>query len=65
MRVSRRARVSVERTSRTRFTLQELADLVELCARRDMAPGTRVQLFVDGREVRDFRMEVTGEAEEV
>jgi hypothetical protein len=63
VKVRRRSRVYVDRTPRHRFTLQELADLVELCARKDMAPGTAVRLYADGQEIRSFRVEVISEAE--
>jgi hypothetical protein len=61
MNLRRLFRISVARTSRTRFTVQELADFVELCARRDLDPSTPVTFFAAGQEVRDFRMEVSGE----
>jgi len=54
-------RISVDRTRGNRFTLQELADFVELCARRDMDPSTPITFSAAGREVRDFRMEAVGE----
>lgn len=63
MNLRRLFRISVDRTRGNRFTVQELADFVELCARRDLDPSTPVTLFSAGQEIRDFRMEVVGEGE--
>ncbi len=60
MNLRRRFRISVDRTSANRFTLQELADFVELCARRDLDPSTPITFHADGQEVKDFRMEAKG-----
>ncbi len=60
MNLRRLFRISVDRTRGNRFTLQELADFVELCARRDMDPSTPITFHAGGQEVRDFRMEAVG-----
>lgn len=60
MNILRRFRIHVARTPANRFTLQELADFVELCARRDMDPSTPIRFTVDGQEVRAFEMEAEG-----
>jgi hypothetical protein len=60
--VRRRYRVHVYRGPEHRFTLQELADFVELCARRNMPPSTPIVVRVDGRERATFELEaVTGD----
>ena len=62
MKLIRRWRVHVFRGPKHRFTLQELADFVELCARRDMPGSTPIIVRVDGRERVTFEMEaVRGE----
>jgi hypothetical protein len=60
MNLRRRFRISVDRTSSTRFTVQDLADFVELCAQRDLDPRTPITFRADGREVRNFTMEAVG-----
>ena len=61
MNVLRRFRIRVARGPGHRFTLQDVADFVELAARRDMDPSTPVTLYVRGQKIQHFGMEVVGD----